>query len=275
MSAFHHVTTLAVLTALCPSWAFAQIVEGVVVADASGEPVRGAVIELAGAVSGGVLQTRTDSLGVFSISVRAGEAYQLRVRHPGYVPYDADLESVGAGRTVDLEIRMGTDAIPLEPLVVTARASTRFAGFERRRRAYGNGRFLTRPEIEARGVARTSQLLRGMGNLTLREVGRGRGTLVLMHSGLGLCNPALYVDGQRVDQTRETTIDDFLNPEMIEAVEVYTSLSGVPAQFASGTCGAIAVWTRKGERGEGKPWQWKRALIGLGSAAAVILFLIR
>lgn len=270
-----HVAVLLILSALRPFAASAQIVEGVVVAESSGRPIGGALIMLAAAANGRSLQTRTDSLGVFSLTVDAGQAYQLRVRHPGYVPYDAELARVSAGEAVDLEIRMGIDAIPLEPLVVTARASTRFSGFEHRRRTSGTGHFLTRPEIDARGVARTSQLLRGMTGLTLREVGRGRGTLVLMHSGLGLCNPALFLDGQRVDQTRETTIDDFLNPSTIEALEVYTSTSGIPAQFATGTCGAIVVWTRKGERGEGKPWQWKRALIGLGSAAAVILLLIR
>jgi hypothetical protein len=275
MSGLPHVVVWAVLAVLAPSVAYAQIVEGTVVADSSGGPIAGAAIVLAPAVDGRSLETRTDSLGMFSLAVAAGEAYKLRVRHPGYIPYDADLTGVGSGEIVALEVRMGTDAIPLEPLVVTAQADARFAGFERRRRAYGSGRFLTRQELEARGAARTSQLLRGTAGLTFREVGRGRGTLVLMHSGLGLCSPAIYIDGQRADQTRDATIDDMLLPSMIEAVEVYTSSTGIPAQFGAEACGVMAFWTHRGDRSQGGPWQWKRALIGLGSAAVMLILLIR
>lgn len=275
MSGLRHVVVWAVLAVLVPFAASAQIVEGVVVADSSGDPIADAVIVLAPAVDAQSLQTRTDSLGMFSLTVAAGEAYQLRVRHPGYIPYDTDLGGVGAGEIVDLEVRMGADAIPLEPLVVTARADERFAGFERRRRTYGSGRFLTRRELEARGAARTSQLLRGIAGLTFREVGRGRGTLVLMHSGLGLCSPAIYIDGQRADQTRDTTIDDMLLPSMIEAVEVYTSSTGIPAQFGAEACGVMAFWTHRGDRTQGGPWQWKRTLIGLGSAAVMFFLLLR
>jgi hypothetical protein len=68
-------------------------------------------------------------------------------------------------------------------------------------------------------------------------------------------------------------LDDFLTPERIEGVEVYTSFSTAPAEFIYGTCGVILFWTRPGGREGGDPWSWRKVLIGLGVAVGLILWI--
>ena len=43
------------------------------------------------------------------------------------------------------------------------------------------------------------------------------------------------------------TLDDVVNPAMIEGIEVYPSATDAPIEFQSITkaCGTIVIWTRK------------------------------
>jgi hypothetical protein len=95
--------------------------------------------------------------------------------------------------------------------------------------------------------------------------------LVLMRGGaVGMCSPAIYLDGVRIDQSSSFPIDDLVNPSILEGIEVYT-LAGAPAEFLSfNSCGVILFWTREGERG-GRGG-WLRHAIGAG--AALLLFVL-
>lgn len=259
----------------------AQVIEGVVVeaaADSTAEglavavPVTGAEVELLlrGRRLGG---TTTDSLGRFMFQVPEAGRYRLRVRHPTYLPYEADSVQVGGGETVSVEVRLGRNVIPLEPLVVTARIRVDMTGFRGRRQGSGLGTFITREEIEARAAARTTDLLRGVPGVSVQFQRWGVAPAILMRSGLGTCEPAIFVDGVLAPQYRGSRLDDYLTPERIEGVEIYSSFSTAPVQYVSGTCGVILFWTQRGDRGEGEPWHWKRVLIGVGAALALILWI--
>jgi hypothetical protein len=57
---------------------------------------------------------------------------------------------------------------------------------------------------------------------------------------------------------------DAILPTMdLEAVEVYPGVS-VPGQFASNGCGAIVVWTRRGEPVDNPGSLWKRLAVAAG-----------
>jgi hypothetical protein len=59
----------------------------------------------------------------------------------------------------------------------------------------------------------------------------------------GDCVPDLFLDGQRAPNME---LDD-VSLSDIEAVELYSRISTLPAQFAPGNrtpCGAIVIWTR-------------------------------
>mgnify|MGYP006944244969 CR=1 FL=1 len=60
-------------------------------------------------------------------------------------------------------------------------------------------------------------------------------------------------------------VDDILPTMDIEAVEVYHGVS-LPVRFGSNSCGAIIVWTRRGERVEGGGSFWRRLALAAGFA---------
>lgn len=237
--------------------------------------VAGAEVELRrdGRRAGAV--TLTDTLGRFTLTAPGVGTFGLRVTHPAYLAHESEGIELGEGEILSLEIRMGRNVIPLEPLVVTARMSSLMAGFHQRRTSGGMGTFLTREEIEVRGAAKATDLLRGMPGVRIEFERWGIGPSIVMQGGFGLCEPAIFVDG--IETVRSSgvgsSLDDYLTPERIEGIEVYTSFSTVPAQYQSGMCGVILIWTRPGERGEGEPWGWKRMLLGFAAAIGLILWI--
>lgn len=250
----------------------AQIVRGSVIEDRTRLPVAGAEVTLLTGEEGRPPSTTTDSVGEFRIRAPRAGTYGLRVVHSAYRTRETPGVEVAVGETVTLEIRVSASAIPLETIVVTARSST-MPGFDRRRET-GFGRFLVREDIEARAASRTTDLLRGVSGLTLMPVRRGRRSLLFMRSGLGLCEPAIWVDGNRVTQSPSSTLDDFVLPETIEGVEVYRSSAEAPVQYVGGPCGVVLIWTRRGSGDDGDPWSWQKLLIGAGGALTLILFFI-
>jgi hypothetical protein len=272
---------LAPLPFVAPA-AEAQVIQGIVV-EAAADPapagmasparVAGAIVELLTHGRGDGPGTTTDSLGRFALRVPGAGRYGLRVSHPGHHPYQADSVEVGRGETVSVEVRLGRNVIPLEPLVVTARIPADITGFHRRRSGGGLGTYITREEIGARAPGRTTELLRGLPGVTINFERWGVGPTVEMRGGFGTCEPAIFVDGVLAPQYRGSRLDDFLTPDKIEGVEVYTSFSAAPAQYLAGSCGVILFWTRRGDRENGEPWHWKRVLIGLGAAVALILWI--
>jgi hypothetical protein len=217
--------------------------------------------------------TLTDSMGRFVLSTPRGGSFAVRVSHPSYFPYRSGEVRVGADEVVVLEVRLGRNAIPLEPLVVTARMGPGLTGSEGRRSGAGFGTHLTRADIDARSAGKATDLLRGIPGVSVRFERWGVGSRVEMRNAFGICEPAIYMDGIRLPLRTGSRLDDVLTPDRIESVEVYTSLSEAPAQYISGHCGVILLWTRRGDRDGGEPWRWKRVLLGLGVAVGLILWI--
>lgn len=267
------VRTVALALALlasAPTAVAAQWIQGTVVEEATGAVVAGAEVVLLTPRVADRPSTTTDAAGRFQIRAPRPGTYRLSVTHLSFVPYEADSVEVRGGEALMLEIRLGRGAVPLEPLVVTARRNAGMPGFDERQAA-GFGRFITREDIRRRSAFRTSDLLRGVQGVTLQRVPGSDGMLVLMRSGgIGLCQPALWVDGVYVRQLPGNTMDDFLRPDIIEAIEVYASHATAPAEYSVGGCGALVVWTRRGSGADGVPWNWKKLLVGLTAALAVV-----
>lgn len=94
-------------------------VRGLVVADADGRPIEGAVVSL-DARDGGALprsgprpSARTDAAGAFTLAGLAPRRYRLQAKSPGYGAATAEVEAVaGAGEPVELRLRP-TDGLDL------------------------------------------------------------------------------------------------------------------------------------------------------------------
>jgi hypothetical protein len=249
-----------------------QTIRGIVVSAVGQLPIAGATIQAQAERGGDRLRATSDSLGLFILTAPRAGLFTLQATRLGYLKHEADTVRLGAGESITIEIRMDPNAVPLEPLVVTARSASWPPGFEARR-ATGFGKFVTRRDIDSRGASRTTDLLRGLPGVTLTPLRRGSGYALLMRGAGGNCLPAIWVDGLYVSTFPGSNVDDLLPPNVLQGVEVYTSIASAPTQYRTGTCGVVLFWTRHGTAVEGGERRWWKIAIGAGAAAAFILLL--
>lgn len=279
------VPVLGGLLLLAPATAPSQTIRGVVVEDGTRMPIVGADVQLTTSSGRNVATAQTDSVGGFVLLPRRSGSFAVRLRHLSYVFADSVVVAVRPGEAIEIELRMGRTAIPLEPVVVTVRGNARLAGFYERMRQPGFGQFVTRADIEARrGTIRATDLLRAMPGIEIITVGLGgsdrdpppppgtpretmpRVALITMHRAGGPCEPAIFIDRLEIRQFKDAGIDDFLKPEMLEGFEVYPRSAGAPVEFVEpNTCGVVAFWTRSATGEEEGKWSWKKLAAAAGS----------
>jgi hypothetical protein len=249
---------------LLPAAAKSQTIRGVVVEDGTSTPIAGALVELMAPDESSVATAQSNSTGAFLLRPRRSGSFILRLRHLGYATVVSDTLVLKPEEAVEVEVRMDRTAIPLEPLVVTARRNARLAGFYERQQRSGIGRYVTRAELERRPGARATELLRMMPGVSLVPVTLGSGSptgnLITMRGGAGRCMPTIYLDGVVVKQYADSPVDDFLKADMLEGIEVYTAFTSAPSPIhALDGCGVVAFWTRPVIPGT---WSWKKAAAG-------------
>lgn len=208
----------------------------------SGDPIPAAVVTLDGTVS-----VATNLTGNFRIADVTPGRHLVQVKRIGFkrAVVNIDLPSDQAG--VELEIRL--DPVPVElPEIVVEGERTLYAYgrlrdfYERRRR--GIGHFVTRWDIEKRQPHVVSDVLLGIPGLRIVPGALGRNTIELTDPSFSCRNPLVFLDGTLIGGANP---DEFLNPQDVEGIEVYTRISEVPLQFSTSSgsvCGVIAVWTR-------------------------------
>jgi hypothetical protein len=282
------IVAIVLACGLAAGPAAAQDVLGRVVEDGSGAPVAGARVALVDTLGVVRAETVSDAEGRFAVGARRGGAVAIRVDRLGYATWVSPYVELERGETLQVEIRVGADAIPLEPLVVTAfvrPAGGRAGEFHQRRLdpARSGGFFLTRREIDASPAPRTTDLLvRAPGIVLVPAEGGSPGMpqyfVHLRGSGGGgtggTCAPALYIDGVRTRQGAGPSVDELLDPAMLEGVEVYARAAVAPVQYRADTdCGVVLFWTRAHERGN--DWSWKRLAAGGAGILLLIVLAVR
>jgi hypothetical protein len=76
--------------------------------------------------------------------------------------------------------------------------------------------------------------------------GVGGDRVLLRGDFRGSCVPTVFIDGVRIpNPDGQDTLNDYVIPMEIRAIEVYVSAVTRPPQFAIGTstCGSIVIWT--------------------------------
>jgi hypothetical protein len=264
---------------LLPANLFAQIVTGVVLEEQTKMPIGGAIVELIGVDRARDAVAVTDTSGAFVLRPRRSGSFVINVTHLSYVSRDSMAIKIKPGMAVQVELRMGRNAIPLEPLIVKTTMTARLAGFHERALSTGSaGKFVTRADIERRpGTRRATDLLEELEGVEIVGVAPGGGSnlaptpapgtsnetasrtrMIRMGSSTASCEPAIFIDGVPVKQYTDSGIDEFLTPEMIEGVEVYPRSAGAPSEFVtSNHCGVVAFWTRAPTEESGRV-TWKR-----------------
>lgn len=236
---------LAALLAAIAAPASAQTIRGRVV-DRAGQPLSAARVELR---AGPDVRAHTTSFpdGSFVIRIPSPGTYSIAASRLGFEPMVSDAFHMERSDSLSLTLRLATSAVALDTIEAVARprlVSARLAGFYERARRSRNGRFMTRPAIEAARAYTTSDLLRRFPGLAFRQTNKGGWAV----RGRGGCEPQVYIDGMNVSMYgTSNTVDDMVRPEDLEGIEVYGS-SGIPVEFERNTpqdeCGAVLLWTR-------------------------------
>ena len=139
----------------------------------------------------------------------------------------------------------------------------------------GWGEYLAPDQVERlRGVRQTTSMLQGMRGVRL-ECGHGMNNAILPCSvggTAGVCM-TMIVDGVML---RGAMLDERVSPNMVHAIEVYSTPGKVPATALRSAdqlaCGAVMVWTRGGlGLTEEKPRDsFKRRLMYVAIAGGVL-----
>jgi TonB family protein len=193
------------------------------------------------------LSARTDLSGGFRIvGTRAGTV-SLSVRRLGFSPVTTEV-AVRPGETTETSVTLERAPQELAAVVVQAQQVRRGRlGDYDRRRKLGFGHFISRDEIERRNPLLVTDLLRTVPGVRLQPGGFAGRYIVRMRAAR--CDPLVWLDGSPLSAGYFDV--DALVPQSIEAMEVYTGPSTVPAQFMDprgiSSCGVIVVWTREGE----------------------------
>jgi hypothetical protein len=266
-------TWLVILLLAVPSSLRAQLVHGHVLEAESQGPVRLATLELLDDRDRVLVEAVSDSVGAFRVRAWIAGKYRIRASAIGYRTVTSDLLEIGTGDAFQLDIRLATDAVALEPISVVSRSRSSLTeialrGYYDRRdagRRIGMGRFLDRGEIEERGT-KLSDVLRRVPGLRIHQNGRCAYITVGSNPGgtnrldgrrtsggectlpAAVCAANLYLDGLQLNYVGAgASIDQMVPLDWVEAIEVYRRPSELPAEFlSSGACGVVSIWTRRG-----------------------------
>ncbi len=225
----------------------AQVVRGRILEAGEDRPVSLAAVSLLAKDAVEVGSTLTDEDGRFQLSPGASGGFYLYVEALGFVPKLEGSLILTEADTVEVEVFLAPAPIPVEPLVVEAKPRSRrleMSGFPERKQA-GLGAFIEREEIEKRDPRFLSDLFRTRPGFRVIG-GVGGGFLVSRRTSsfyYGTCAPLIYLDGLPMERG---AIDRLIQPSLVEAIEIYSGISQLPAQYsgAESACGVVLVWTR-------------------------------
>jgi len=197
-------------------------------------------------VDGRVLTTVLP-VGHFQVERIAEGSRQLTLRAPGLTPASANL-SVRRGESMMLLVTLERPVAAMATVVVPGRSTEAswVRGFEERRRR-GQGVFFDRETLNRAAAQTLADVLRGVPGIRLVALGGGyryqsTHRQLSFDSGPG-CEMVIYLDGQPL-LVEPGTLDQHVRASEIAAVEVYTSATTVPRQFAgkNSGCGVIVLW---------------------------------
>jgi hypothetical protein len=201
------------------------------------------------------ISTVTGSDGAFRLpQVPAGQ-HTLDVRMVGYSPTLLPFD-VLAGETLHLTLVLNPVVLKTVKVTADGNFSPGMGGFEERKR-HGNGRFFDRAEIDRMQARQITDVLRRVPGMRIQsgtgpfggsqtaQTGRNSGS-----AGSRICPMMFYLNGTPFPLSNDVSINHYVTPDDVVAIEVYTGASQIPAQFNSTTsttrCGVVLIWTRIG-----------------------------
>ncbi len=215
------------------------------VVGANKSPLRNAHARLLGTQ----LQAVTDGNGAFRLPEIMTGKYSLEIRMLGYAAKVQSIEIV-SGETIDVSMELSAAAVELDTVSVTAAPNPHLQGFEERR-SRGQGRYFTRDQITKMSPRGLSDVLRRVPGFQLQAARNSDGFSVQTgRTGTRVCPVLYYLNGSPFPISADMSINTFVDPDAVEAMEVYAGASQIPPQFNSAAfnarCGVVVIWTRMG-----------------------------
>jgi hypothetical protein len=245
------------------------------VTDTLGSPLPHCLVRLEDAASA----VLCDSAGTFRLSGLSHAATTFEVRRLGYTP--GRFTVVVPGDSMRVTVQLVEMPALLAPISITAPGHSPWLeshGFYDRLRANISGTFITPEEFQALRVQRVTQALAGRPAVKIIA----SGPVAVPWDVTGRCLLNVFVDGLEINLydvasgtrrggvsfmgawgkispggegpsasslKRSLGIDGFIQPSMVQAIEIYPSGPQTPIEFrASNECGAIVIWTKVGSR---------------------------
>ncbi len=209
----------------------------------NGTPLANAAVRVVGSGT----PVRSSERGEFFITDAATGTQTVEARAIGFQPARHTVrlsEAVPTDVAMQLEIRR----VQLDTVRVAAGRDIppEVRGIERRWRM-GVGRFIDGNTVRNRSSFYTSDALRSIPGVTIRSSGGWGQDIFLRDSQGKMCRAIVFVDGAPMDAAGAGgfTLDDFAQPDVVSAVEVYPRVNMVPAEYMTmhRNCGVVAVWT--------------------------------
>ncbi|MGI8510067.1 MAG: carboxypeptidase regulatory-like domain-containing protein [Gemmatimonadaceae bacterium] len=199
-------------------------------------PIVGARVQ----VWGTGLTAVTGGDGNFAIEGLPAGTFSVEARVLGFVPSRTAVD-LASGRTASVSLAVNERANTLSTVMVMGKrsnASRDFTGFMERAHS-GYGHYITAADIERRATLYVTDALRVTPGV---HVIPGRfGDQVTVRGG---CSPEVYVDGSLMYNGAKE-LDQFVQPEQVAGIEVYTGVAGGPPEYPGNGCGSILIWTKR------------------------------
>jgi hypothetical protein len=211
-----------------------------VVRGPAGNPVPAAQVHVLGARGIAV----TDAEGSYTLSGLPAGTHELEVRRIGYGITNAWVE-LRDNATMRGDMRMER-VVNLDSVRVVA-VSTRYKEFAAHQKLALGGRFIGPDQIQRRHFNRTSDLIRSIPGIVLRNSRSGR-TRAYIAGGGNECVMSVAINGFSgwSDDPDAFSVDD-VHPRDVGAVEIYGGggyVGGGPPDIDHG-CGTIVIWTKR------------------------------
>ncbi len=118
------------------------------------------------------------------------------------------------------------------------------------RRERGSGRYFTRAQIDRMQARQVTDILRRVPGFQFQPARTGGYSVQTGRTATRVCPVLYYINGSPFPVGADQTINNFVDSDVVEAIEVYSGSSSIPAQFNSSMynsrCGVIVIWTRVG-----------------------------
>ena len=249
-----------------PSAGTAGAVAGHVTTDVGGTPVSGAVITVIGLS----LSARTDSLGRYFLRAVPAGQQTIRIQQIGFREIKQSL-TIAAGIVTAADFLLTRPVTKLDTQRVKGdnwmhkplrlANTTKYDDFYARKVISAGGVQLTHEELEKRVNARLEEAFSSIPGVHLAR--RGSRYMISLPN-CPEARMAVYVDGHKEYPMGEVKAPYLVMPgqylpapdggpmeilqqfdlNTVEAIEIYKSVSGMPAEARGDACAALYIWTR-------------------------------